>query len=247
MSGGDVDPLTSKCIRLLHSKAKDSEDQLRQLLVDEVKKRCGKDIGPILKKYITTKGESSSVEETPKEVHIIDERDEDDDEDTNSEINLEILEEDLNCVVCREMDVGPRNRLVECSECHSLYHQECHQPPVSEADMEDPRSIWYCSDCIKTINRMNQKASHSSPKNTPSTITSSLMKEESSRSSYKTENPSSGLFKRADKSSSMSINRKDASAPNTVGMAGLAASLQTSSKSSYIVTSVTGSSNQADL
>jgi hypothetical protein len=54
----------------------------------------------------------------------------------------------------RGMDVVARNQLVECIECHSLYHQECHQPPVAEADMNDPRSAWYCSDCTKATGKM---------------------------------------------------------------------------------------------
>lgn len=40
------------------------------------------------------------------------------------------------------MSVGPRNRLVECSDCHMLYHQECHKPPILE-NVNDPRLVWY--------------------------------------------------------------------------------------------------------
>jgi integrator complex subunit 12 len=53
----------------------------------------------------------------------------------------------------RGMDVVARNQLVECVECHSLYHQECHQPPVAEADMNDPRSAWYCLNCSKAMSK----------------------------------------------------------------------------------------------
>jgi len=52
------------------------------------------------------------------------------------------------------MDVVARNQLVECIECHSLYHQECHDPPVAEADMNDPRSAWYCSNCTKAMSKI---------------------------------------------------------------------------------------------
>lgn len=44
--------------------------------------------------------------------------------------------------ICKGMSVGPRNRLVECSDCHMLYHQECHKPPISE-NVNDPRLVWY--------------------------------------------------------------------------------------------------------
>ncbi|XP_066995280.1 integrator complex subunit 12 [Anabrus simplex] len=81
----------------------------------------------------------------------------DDDED----LALEILEEDLTCVVCRGMDVGVRNQLVECLECHSLYHQECHQPPVPD-DMNEPRSAWYCANCMKAMNKVGTSSSSSS-------------------------------------------------------------------------------------
>ena len=36
------------------------------------------------------------------------------------------------CFTCREFGVSSGNQLVECQECHSLYHQECHSPPVSQ-------------------------------------------------------------------------------------------------------------------
>lgn len=41
------------------------------------------------------------------------------------------------------MDVGARNRLLECSDCHSLYHQECHKPGVTEDSFEN----WVCFNC----------------------------------------------------------------------------------------------------
>lgn len=61
----------------------------------------------------------------------------------------EILEDDLTCVVCKGMDVGARNRLVECGDCHSLYHQECHTPTIQDTQIDVPKLIWYCSNCIK--------------------------------------------------------------------------------------------------
>ncbi|KAF5292017.1 hypothetical protein FQA39_LY14134 [Lamprigera yunnana] len=42
------------------------------------------------------------------------------------------------------MDVAARNRLLECSDCHSLYHQECHRPPVSNDDAD---GVWTCHTC----------------------------------------------------------------------------------------------------
>lgn len=42
------------------------------------------------------------------------------------------------------MDVGARNRLLECSVCHSLYHQECHTPVVTALEADD---VWICQSC----------------------------------------------------------------------------------------------------
>ena len=33
------------------------------------------------------------------------------------------LELGLACVVCKKMDVSAGNQLIECQECHNLYHQ----------------------------------------------------------------------------------------------------------------------------
>ncbi|XP_059610173.1 integrator complex subunit 12 [Phlebotomus argentipes] len=69
------------------------------------------------------------------------------DEDTIMEDDqLKELEE-LVCVVCRQVDVSFRNRLVECADCHSLYHQECHKPQISESDANDQENSWLCTLC----------------------------------------------------------------------------------------------------
>ena len=31
------------------------------------------------------------------------------------------------CVVCKSFDVQTGNTLVECQDCHNLYHQDCHR------------------------------------------------------------------------------------------------------------------------
>lgn len=93
---------------------------------------------------------SDSVEEIPA-------RDTPPDISEIEEDNLaEILEDDLTCVVCKGMDVGARNRLVECADCHSLYHQECHSPVIQDSQIDVPKHIWYCSQCIKAHQVLNQ-------------------------------------------------------------------------------------------
>lgn len=46
------------------------------------------------------------------------------------------------------------NQLVECQECHNLYHQDCHKPQVTDKDVNDPRLVWYCARCTRQMKRM---------------------------------------------------------------------------------------------
>ncbi|XP_060646687.1 integrator complex subunit 12 [Drosophila nasuta] len=55
---------------------------------------------------------------------------------------------DLNCCVCGEMVFKATNRLIECSKCGALYHQECHNPPITnEEAADDQEHIWQCDAC----------------------------------------------------------------------------------------------------
>ncbi|XP_017273824.1 integrator complex subunit 12 [Kryptolebias marmoratus] len=67
------------------------------------------------------------------------------------------MEMGLACVFCRQMTVTMGNQLVECQECHNLYHQDCHKPPVTDKEVNDPRLVWYCTRCTKQMKRMAQK------------------------------------------------------------------------------------------
>uniref|UniRef100_A0A3P9NH75 Integrator complex subunit 12 n=1 Tax=Poecilia reticulata TaxID=8081 RepID=A0A3P9NH75_POERE len=67
------------------------------------------------------------------------------------------MEMGLACVVCRQMTVTMGNQLVECQECHNLYHQECHRPQVTDKEVNDPRLVWYCARCTRQMKRMAQK------------------------------------------------------------------------------------------
>lgn len=75
--------------------------------------------------------------------------------------------------------------MVECSDCHSLYHQECHQPAISESDANDQENSWYCSSC-KSKNISKASSTNSSPAKSTSSSSSSYTKNyESSSSSSK--------------------------------------------------------------
>lgn len=52
-----------------------------------------------------------------------------------------------HCIVCKQVDQRVGNEIVECQECHGLYHQECHNPSLANENVKDPRFIWYCSTC----------------------------------------------------------------------------------------------------
>ncbi|XP_034253005.1 integrator complex subunit 12-like isoform X2 [Thrips palmi] len=160
MATVSIDPTFSKAYRLLFSDEPDSADQMRAMLDDALKQKYGthKALTSVLPKTLMFE-ESSSKDTSPSPSQAENMEDLDSEESNNSpddELNeLNILEEDLLCVVCRQMMQGDGNRLVECQECHELYHQECHQPPINEAEIpvNDPRLAWYCADCKKTLNK----------------------------------------------------------------------------------------------
>merc|ERR1719450_526775 len=60
------------------------------------------------------------------------------------EMNLEF---DCSCCVCKTFTQESGNKLMECSSCQNLYHQECHNPPVNNEKASDPRLIWNCDKC----------------------------------------------------------------------------------------------------
>ncbi|NXT73960.1 INT12 protein, partial [Zapornia atra] len=73
-------------------------------------------------------------------------------------------------LLCRQMTVISRNQLVECQECHNLYHQECHKPQVTEKEVNDPRLVWYCACCTRQMKRMAQKPQKPPQKPAPAVL-----------------------------------------------------------------------------
>lgn len=69
-------------------------------------------------------------------------------------IEMDFLSDNPMCKIChlnKRSEV--ENLLVECSECRSHFHQQCHKPNVSTKDLNDPRLIWYCSRCTKKMSK----------------------------------------------------------------------------------------------
>lgn len=80
------------------------------------------------------------------------------------------MEMGLACVVCRQMTVASGNQLVECQECHNLYHQDCHKPQVTDKEVNDPRLVWYCARCTRQMKRMAQKTQKPPQKPAPTVV-----------------------------------------------------------------------------
>ncbi|KAF4523195.1 hypothetical protein B566_EDAN002454 [Ephemera danica] len=248
----ELEPDFVKGLRFMLSSSRESVESLRSMLDDAIRTKYGssKSLGSFQHKLKLDEEYTSQ---------ILTERNSEDSssskEDVEGELNLDMMEEDLACTVCRGMNVGPRNRLVECFECHSLYHQECHRPVIAEQDVSDPRNTWYCSACSRSIHKPTETATSStgsSKQSTSSSKSSSSSKQtykssgqsgssrdsptnpkSSSSSSSRSEAASekSSLFKRTDKvSSGSSSGSSSKSVP--AGLAALAASLQPSKSSS---------------
>ncbi|XP_045512862.1 integrator complex subunit 12 [Pieris brassicae] len=165
MSSIDFDPAIKLCLKYLHSSASDSTEQLRLTLDDTIRQIYGssKTLGNVLsKKYLNEektsspsrskhKSDKSSSSKTipmpqhsPQQIQIP-EREGDVGDMDDGELAFDLLQEDLTCVVCRQIAVQAGNRLVECDACHALYHQDCHKPVISDNDMS---SGWHCASCL---------------------------------------------------------------------------------------------------
>ena len=76
------------------------------------------------------------------------------------DVDLEGLN-DLCCSICKTLNQGNGNKLMECHTCQNLYHQECHKPAISNQEAGDPRLVWNCSNCSGPP---VPKVTHNSPK-----------------------------------------------------------------------------------
>ncbi|CAL1684271.1 unnamed protein product [Lasius platythorax] len=60
------------------------------------------------------------------------------------------------CKICNGAKLGPLI-LLECQECQETYHPLCHQPPVIDVDVYDPRFVWRCRRCVETSSAISTK------------------------------------------------------------------------------------------
>ncbi|XP_076064603.1 integrator complex subunit 12-like isoform X2 [Oratosquilla oratoria] len=205
MASVELDPMFRRGLKLLHSRSRDSTDQLKALLDEVIRQRQGKG-GPPTKDPFSLRRESpiprtkqgspiplgvNKREEAKKELErklreedvvapkrprldspntfkshtpsptpssksegssLSRKSDESDSDADMDDIAMEIMD-GINCTVCKSFEVSSRNQLVECQECHSLYHQECHKPPLTDQDVNDPRLVWYCNKCVRNMKK----------------------------------------------------------------------------------------------
>ncbi|XP_060525925.1 integrator complex subunit 12 [Cylas formicarius] len=144
MTNNDLDTHLIKCIGLLYESRKLRKGDpvpLQYVLEEAIFQKTGvvKDYTDMFQSLLPPRENDNSTSNMY----------EDKGSNSDNDLELDLLKEDLMCVVCNKMDVGARNRLLECSDCHALYHQECHRPVVTDEDFLD---TWTCSNC-KSISK----------------------------------------------------------------------------------------------
>ncbi|XP_022167030.1 integrator complex subunit 12 [Myzus persicae] len=112
--------------------------------------------------------------------------------DSDSESETEKVEP-YSCCTCKESYVLMGNSLVECLECHSMYHQNCHNPPIIDINLNDPRIVWYCINCRQKDYQKSD--SRSSGKESKKSSSKNASKAEGSKSSSKNSQPKSSSSK----------------------------------------------------
>ncbi|XP_068153483.1 integrator complex subunit 12 [Drosophila tropicalis] len=164
----EVDPVLKKAVKLLHSSNSTSASELRLLLDEALKVRFGPD------KVITNNMSQRMMDDeanfpgrvaTPPQpictdeiINLTNSPDKDSVDtigDSDDGLSAGIVNTgdtgdfgDLNCCVCGEMVFTATNRLIECSKCGAMYHQECHKPPITKEEAaDDQEQTWQCDTC----------------------------------------------------------------------------------------------------
>uniref|UniRef100_A0A5S6QK74 Integrator complex subunit 12 n=1 Tax=Trichuris muris TaxID=70415 RepID=A0A5S6QK74_TRIMR len=107
-----------------------------------------------------------------------------------------IGQEGIACVVCRKLGFTSGNSVIECQECHDMYHQKCHTPNIPQNQV-DPRYVWYCSKCSKLMRKIAAKAlATAASSSSPQEKLSGIGKSAPSRKSPSADNPLGKMFSR---------------------------------------------------
>ncbi|XP_011495105.1 PREDICTED: integrator complex subunit 12-like [Ceratosolen solmsi marchali] len=194
MTALDLDPQFLQALKLLHSTNKDSVEQLRGLLDEAIKQKYGASKmlsntlhkkytleEPVLSDQSSTSSKRSKSSNSSKHSKSSKNNSPVTIQDTppdllQSDDNLADILEDVACVICKGMDVGAKNRLVECVKCGSLYHQECHTPHILDSQVDTHPVEWYCCNCVKTQLVLKER-------NSPKPVTETKIKESKKSSS----------------------------------------------------------------
>ncbi|XP_055902827.1 integrator complex subunit 12 [Eupeodes corollae] len=163
----ELDSSLKQALNFLHSTNPQSAEEIRNCLDDIIKQRYGSSkmlANTISQKHLDEEPqapgtialpievEDLTLTQSPKTItdspNTIAESDDMGGALTISE-EVENLKEfgDLKCVVCGEMIVTATNRLIECSKCVSLYHQNCHKPNITDEEADEQELSWTCSNC----------------------------------------------------------------------------------------------------
>lgn len=237
MALADIDPFYIKAISALHSKEHlrtGDMSPLQKMVEEAIKTKSGKekDLTP----YVSACMKLQSIEDF-KNLAAMEECKTASSSD--NELELDLLKEDLMCVICNGMDVAARNRLLECSDCHSLYHQECHRPPVSQQDADN---TWICQNCKETKKmRKSPNSLRSSPvqgsKSSKASSSSHRAGSSSQSSSYKSSSSSKSASQKPSSSSSSSSLSKSSGKPTSSSSGTPPSSTMSSSSSSTLSSS----------
>ncbi|XP_063928151.1 integrator complex subunit 12-like isoform X3 [Zophobas morio] len=193
----DIDPQFIKSLNYLYTSdnlIKGEAVPLQFYLEEAIKNKVG--ITKDLSGVVTSSFKQRRVTEFKPFINTLEESN---GSSSDKELELDLLKEDLMCIVCNGMDVGARNRLLECSDCHMLYHQECHKPIVTNQDSFDSWICQNCKDASKKLKltsaptvsstsshgKMSSSSSSSSSSSVSSSKSNSSSHRHSSSSSYK--------------------------------------------------------------
>ncbi|XP_017131731.1 integrator complex subunit 12 [Drosophila elegans] len=169
----EVDPVLKKAIKLLHSSNPTSAAELRLLFDEALKSRFGPEKSltsnmsqRMLEDEANFPGRAATPPQQPINAdEIINLTNSPDKEPSDSVDTIADSDDglsavgivntgdtgdfgDLNCCVCGEMVFTATNRLIECSKCGAMYHQECHKPPITKEEAaDDQEQTWQCDTC----------------------------------------------------------------------------------------------------
>ncbi|KAF6017164.1 INTS12 [Bugula neritina] len=167
----EIDPSIQKALQLLLSRKSDSAEKLKQMLFESLGRQY---VLPSTSKVIKLNKQVS--EDSVESLEIDDEPNEmEADTDCSTEMGAASNEDiavdaddfafglGISCVICRQFGYSSENKLLECQDCHNLYHQMCHKPAVSEEQMADDSKFT----CYKCSSDASKKIKGSSSNEAP--------------------------------------------------------------------------------